>query len=81
MSFYVYRAMSGAGGVGSRALGGPIGASGVSESPVSFDLRGSSWFPLDKEGPIVASETWLLHAGLSRPLTEVILIQIGWLTR
>ncbi len=59
---------------------GALGASdlaGASERPGSFDPRGSSWSPLHEE----ASEAWLLRAGRPRPLTEVILIQTGWLTR
>ncbi len=82
MSFYVYRATLGAGGAGSRASGGLIGASGAldlggaSEVPGSFDPRGSSWSSLD-EG---ALEAWPLRTGRPRPLTEVILIQMSWLT-
>ncbi len=76
MSFCVYRATSGAGGAGSGASGGFVGASrasdrvGASEGPGLFDPRGSSWSALD-EG---ASEAWPLRAGRPRPLTEVILI-------
>ncbi len=81
MSFYVYWATSGAGEVGSGALGGPIGALEASEGLGLFDPRGSSRSPLDEGRPIGASEAWPLHAGRPRPLTEVILIQTCWLTR
>ncbi len=87
ISFYIYRATSGVGGAGSGTLGGPIGASGAldpvgaSDGPGSFDPRGSSWSPLDEGRPVGALEAWPLRAGRTRPLTEVILIQTGWLTR
>ncbi len=80
MSFYVYRATSGVGGVGSRALGGPIGASRALENLGLFDPRGSLWsLLLDRS--VGASEAWPLCARPLHPLTEVILIQTGWLTR
>ncbi len=68
------------------AWGGPARALvGVSEGPGLFDPRESSWSLLsdllDKEGPVRASETWFICAGWPRPLTEVILIRTGWLTR
>ncbi len=55
--------MLGAGGVGSRASRGPIGASGLSEGPDLFDPRGSSWSLLDEGGLVGALEVWPLHAG------------------
>ncbi len=66
--------MSGVGGVGNRASGGPIGASGpvgVCEGLALFDPRGSSWSLL-LDLSVGALEAWPLRAGRPRPRTEVI---------
>ncbi len=74
MSFYIYQTTSGVGGVGNRALGGPIEALGPVEDFESlglFDPRGSSWFPLLNQ-LVEALEAWLLCVGCPCPGTEII---------
>ncbi len=74
--------MSGVGRVESRAFRGPIGASGpvrAFEGLGSYDPRVFLWFLL-LDRLVGVSEAWPLRAGQPCPLTEVILIQMGWLT-
>ncbi len=79
MSFCVYQTMSGAMGIGSGVLRGPIRASRASKGLDSFEPKGSLWFlSLDRSVGVLGA--WPLYIGRPCPLTKGILIQTGWLT-